>query len=284
MNQEAPLITKALTLVSFALIITTVTVVTTAGYSAYQEYNALSGISNSQSNITESFNGTAVSLNGLYIPNNMSYPLSLEILGSAYIANTHIGDFASPQQVIPPGKSATLSFGFNVDLATILQSSALLQTVLFKSFDLELNATISASVVPLIGLNFSKSLSQVYPPLMGNLTTSFEVNKATMSSDNKSILVPLLLSWNDLAPIPLSGSVNATITGIPGQTFGNYGNGTGPFGIVQGQNQDIVTLAIPKSGPLANEIISGNYHGTYSFDLVLSTFGVSVPLSENVTV
>ncbi|HKW04377.1 MAG TPA: hypothetical protein VJN71_03665 [Nitrososphaerales archaeon] len=284
MNREAPLITKALTLVSFALIITTVTVVTTAGYSAYQEYNALSGISNSQSNVTESFNGTAVSLNGLYIPNNMTYPLSLEILGSAYIANTHIGDFASPQQVIPPGKSATLSFGFNVDLATILQSSSLLQTVLFKSFDLELNATISASVVPLIGLNFSKSLNQVYPPLMGNLTTSFEVNKATMSSDNKSILVPLLLSWNDLAPIPLSGSVNATITEIPGQTFGNYGNGTGPFNVVQGQNQDIVTLAIPRSGPLANEIISGNYHGTYSFDLVLSTFGATVPLSENVTV
>ena len=284
MVSEAPLVSKALRLVTFALIISTVALAASAGYSAYQEYNALASFGNSASKLNQSFNGTTMTLSGLTIPNNMSYPLSLELLGSIYLANIHIANFASVPQVIQPGQSKQISLSVNLDFTKVLQSASTFEAILFQPFHMDLNATIAASVLPIIGLNISKSMDQVYPPVIGKVTPSLELSQAKISSDNKSLLVPLALSWGNSGPIAFTGTLNATLVGIPGQPIGNYGSGSGPLTVTTGQNQNVVTLAIPRSGTLANQLMSGNYtHGTYTFDLLLGAYGVNVPLQENVT-
>lgn len=283
MVSEAPIISKALRLVSFALIISTVALAGSAGYSAYQEYNALASFSNSQSQFTQSFNGTTLTLSGLTIPNNMSYPLSLELLGTISLAREHIANFASPLRVIEPGKSMPISLAVNLNLTTALDNSSTLQAILFQPFHLDLNTTISTSVLPLIGLNISKVIDQVYQPVIGNLIPTLELASSKISSDNKSLLVPLALNWNNSSPLSIKGNLNATLIGIPGQPNGNYGTGTGPLTVVGGQNQNVVILAIPRSGTLANQFMSGNYtHGTYTFALSFNAYGVTVPLQENV--
>ncbi len=284
MSAEAPLITKALRLVSLALIISTVALAASAGYSAYQEYNAIASLGGSQSQLHESFNGTTMTLSGLTIPNNMSYPLSLELLGTITLENVHLANFASPAEVIQPGQAKPLSLSIGLDLTSALTNQSVLRTILFNQFHVGLNTTISTSVIPLIGLNISKSMDQVYPPLIGNLSTS--LNTASVTNSSQSIFIPLVLSWNNQSPLILNGSLVAVLTGVPGFASGNYGNGTAPFAVNSGLNQDILTLAIPKSGPLGNQVMAtGKFpSGNYTFSLSFAAYGVTVPFQENVTV
>ncbi|MGI0080231.1 MAG: hypothetical protein ACRECH_11455 [Nitrososphaerales archaeon] len=284
MVSEAPLISRALRLVTFALIISTVALAASAGYSAYQEYNALASFGSTSSNFTQSFNGTTMTLSGLTIPNNMSYPLSLQLLGSIYLANSHIANFASPLELIQPGQSKQISLSVDLNFTKVLQNSAIFQAILFQPFHLDLNTTISASVIPIIGLNISKAVDQVYQPVIGSITPSLDLASARISSDNKSLLIPLDLNWYNSSPISFTGGLNATLTGVPSQPNGNYGSGSAPLTVSSGSNNNVVTLAIPRSGTLANQFMSGNYtRGTYTFALSLGAYGVTVPLQENVT-
>jgi hypothetical protein len=285
MSQEAPLSTKALRLVSLAIIVATVALAASAGYSGYQEYSALSKLASSQSGLNESFNGTTMTLSGLTIPNNMSYPLSLQLLGTVSLGKVHIADFNSQPEVIQPGQSKPLSLAIGLNFASAFANPSVLSSVLFNPFHVTLNTTISTSVIPLLGLNISKSFDQVYPPIFGNLSSSLNIGSATNSPDNKSILIPFVLNWNNLSPLALNGNLGVALTGVPGFPTGNYGNGSGPFSVSAGPNQNTVTLSIPKSGPLANEFMTGTYpKGTYTFSLNFATYGINVPLQESVII
>src|SRR5712692_807568 len=105
MYSEAPLTSKALKLVSFALTLVIVSVAMVGGYSAYQEYSALSTFgTNQQGSANVSMSGNNLTISGISIPNKMSLPMRLEILGNASLEGSPIAIFDSGSQTLQPGQ------------------------------------------------------------------------------------------------------------------------------------------------------------------------------------
>jgi len=88
MSRETPLVSKTLSLVSFAIIIVIVALVLSGAYSGYEEYSALTGAVNpassstqsSQSQLSANINGSKLTISGLNVPNRMTYPLGLALI------------------------------------------------------------------------------------------------------------------------------------------------------------------------------------------------------------
>jgi hypothetical protein len=280
-NGEAPLIAKALRIVSLALIISTVALVAAVGYSAYQEYSAISKLAGSDFNsLNESFNGSNFTLSGLVIPNNMSFPLTVDLKGNFSLLGYEIGTFDSGSQTIAPGGQAALSLSAPLNFLALLQVKNNLQQILLSPTEITIGTTISAYAQPLIGMNITKSTTVTLPAVLSNFSASIDSGGATLSSNHQYLIVPVSLGWNNLTPITLVGGMNLTLTQIPGKQAGNYGTGGGQLLLVSGPNQETYSLSIPVSDLSGGSLPSG----AYTLNISLNVFGQTVTFPETVNV
>ena len=175
---EAPLISKALRLVSLALIVSTVALVAIAGYSGFQEFQALTqtlspsssafqGNNPSSQGLQEQFNGSTLTISGLNIPNNMSFPLDVQLAGSVELAGTNIGNFTTPNENIASGQVQPIPLSVNVDFQKALSNQSDLMLLLFNSTTLYFKTDLYASIVPLLDLNLTTSSNSSIPSILG---------------------------------------------------------------------------------------------------------------------
>ncbi len=276
MPNEAPFISKALRLVSLAIIVATISIAATAAYSGYEEYGALTtsvqGTSSSQ--LSLAINGSTLTLSGLQVPNKMTFPLTLELLGSVSLDNATIGNFDTGTYVIQPNTSRSISISIPLSFQSLLKDSRALQMAAFNSTDLSINTTISAHMVPLLGINITKAANTTAGPILGGLSESINTNAIKVSPDGKSVLVPLVLTWQNTSP--LSGGefwLNANVTQMPGKPLGNYGSANGPLNFTSGQNQQSFELNLPISDFSGKNLP----RGMYSIETALSQSSSSQP-------
>jgi hypothetical protein len=283
---EPPFISRTLKLVSLALIVATVAIAATAAYSGYEEYGALTasvgGATASQFSIAIS--GSILTISGLNVPNKMTFPLTLELLGNVSIDNATVGNFDSGAYLIQPNESASINLSVPLGFDGLLKDSRALGDALINSSELSITTTVSAHMVPLLGINMTRSENATSGPILGNLVASLNASAAESSPDGKSVDVPLILSWQNSSPLS-NGTLwlDANITQIPGSPPGSYGSGSGPIYLLSGLNQQSFVLSIPAS------YINGRVlpMGQYIISLEFSQSESAVPfmqLSQTVSV
>jgi hypothetical protein len=292
-SSEAPLISKALKLVSFAIVVAVIVLAISAAYSGYEEYGALTSVISSSSSgtpqeqLSASINGSELTLSGLQVPNRMTFPLSLGFLGSVSLDNISIGSFNSGNSVIQPGETHNVSVNAALNFSQLLTNSKALGGVLFNESTLDVNTTIVANMVPLVGINLTKIANTTIGPLLGQLQVSLEADQAQITDAGLYLEVPAAIIWTNDSPFGLNGLLlNATITSIPGVTStGNYGSASGQFNLVPGSNSQTLMLKIPTSDFSKNNV--GLAHGLYTIQLSFSVPGFtssSGVVSEKVSV
>lgn len=250
MSKEAPFISKALKLVSLALILATVAIAATAAYSGYEEYGALRNTieRSSAGQLSLSINGSSLVISGLTVPNRMTFPLTLELLGNVSLDNTTVGNFDSGAYVIQPNESQSLDISVPLNFVEVLQNSNVLKQALFNSSEISITTVISAGVVPLLGINITNSANTISGPILGDLQASLNTSDVLLSPDGENVQVPLLLSWQNSSPFSTGALwMNANLTEIPGKPTGNYGSTSGLLNLKNGQNEESFLLTLPLS-------------------------------------
>jgi hypothetical protein len=248
--------------VSIAIILATVTIAVTAAYSGYQEYGVLtSSLEGAPLNqLKLAINGSTLTISGLKVPNKMTFPLTLELLGSVSLNNAIIGNFDSGAYVIQPNQSKTVNVSIPLSFAALLKNTKALQVAASNSSLLTINTTVSAHMVPLLGINITKVANATAGPILGDLTANLNASGAHLSSDGQTADVPLILSWQNTSPLS-SGALwlNANVIEIPGTPSGNYGTFSGALNFTQGQNQQSFELRLPASDLSGTSLPSGSY-------------------------
>ncbi|MHB8568177.1 MAG: hypothetical protein ACYC7D_14970 [Nitrososphaerales archaeon] len=281
-SSEAPLISKGLKLVSFAIILSLAAIALTAGYSGYQEYKALTNLAGSSnaSQLSASINGTKFELSGLTIPNNMTYPLDLQLLGHIFIQNQSVASFDSGRKVIQPGQVAALSIVSELNFSNVVKNPEVFRGLLLNTSLLLLNLTILAGINPLLAINITTSKNSSIGPVLEGFHAQMLTSQATRSSNGNSFFVPITLSWFNPTPVAFNGSLSITVTKIPGSTTtGNYGDASGPLALKTGQNSVTLNATFPSS-----DFASGvPPSGSYTFDITATVDGSSATFPEVVS-
>lgn len=291
---EAPLISKALRLVSLALIVSTVALVAAAGYSGLQEYQVLSGAfsqhssqmgnnNNSNSSNMQSssqflqFNGTELSLN---IPNNMTFPLTIQLSGLVGLAGTIIGNFSTPQESILPGHIVPISLNMaSLDYQKVLSNQTALDSLLFNSAPLTFSIGISANIVPLLGLNLTTTQNTTMPAILGGLN----LNPGTPNCTSNGCNLPVGISWNNPSPISFSGNVGVAVTSLPGSTSSSsLPSASIPLNVTAGSPGDVTAnLFFSSSNFQPQNFTPGSQIG---LNVTFNAFGANVTIPESVTI
>jgi hypothetical protein len=278
MAREAPFISKALKLVSLAITVAIVAIAATAAYSGYEEYGALASVgSASSSQLNAVLNGSTLIISGLNVPNKMIYPLTLELLGNVSIDEIRVGNFDTGTYVIQPGHSQGINVSIPLDYAALLNNSKALRQVMSNSSILTVNTTVAANMVPLLGINITKSTNTTIGPILSDLSANLYTTGAQLSTDRKSMMVPVTISWDNLSPLS-TGSLwlNASLISFPGHQSGRYGSASGVLSLAKGKNAQTFDLKLPISDFEGDSVPPG----TYSILLSLSQRESSMPLMQ----
>jgi hypothetical protein len=274
MRDEAPMIQKALKLVSAVVMITMVALAAAGAYSIYSEFSALSGLQNSISG--GNFNGSNFNLSNIVIPNNMTFPIELELFGNVSLGGYLIAGFDSGSQEILPGRSGNISLSTFLNYTKAIENPSLLDSMLFSSQLAIANTSVSASVPPLLSLTFVRAANTRIGPILGNFNASLNFSGA--SPCGSSYCVPLILSWNNSSPITFTGSLSMVLVKYGSQPMGNYGNATGQLSVNQGSNSPTFNFITPLSDYSA--IASSS---SFLFNTTLTVYGSSYTFLDNVT-
>ena len=278
MAREAPFISKALKLVSLAITVAIVAIAATAAYSGYEEYGALVSVgSASSSQLNAVLNSSTLTISGLNVPNRMIYPLTLELLGNVSIDDTRVGNFDTGAYVIQPGYSQSINVSIPLNYDALLNNTKALQQAISNSSILTINTTVAANMVPLLGINITKSANMTIGPIIGDISANLNTSATHISADHESMMIPVILSWNNLSPIS-TGSfwLNANLTSLPGRQSGSYGTASGVLNFVLGKNTQIFDLKLPIKDFEGGSVSSG----TYSILLSFSQRESSVPFMQ----
>jgi hypothetical protein len=275
---EAPLISKALRLLSIAVIVGMVALVASLGYSGYQEFQVLSGGfssggNNNSSPFSANFTGSAVTV---VIPNNMTYPLDVQLLGSINLGGTNIGTFASPVEQILPGQSMPISVPVSLDYEKVLSNQSALNSLLFGSTSLTFATKISANIVPLVGINLSTSSSSNIPGIFANLNLS----PGTLTNTSQGWSLPLGISWDNPSPVAFNGGLTVAVTSIPGYSGGSLPSASVPLD-VQANEEGSATPTLLFTSNQLQYLQPGQQIG---LALTFSVLGANVTVSKSVTV
>jgi hypothetical protein len=273
MPKEAPFISKTLRLVSLALILATVAIAGMAAYSGYEEYGALTKSVGTTSQLNASLNGSDLVLSGLTVPNKMTFPLSLELLGNVTMDNATIGKFDSGTYLIQPNESQAVNVTVPVSFAALLNNPNSLSQAAFNSSEISITTTLSAHVVPLLGINLTRSANSTVGPVFGDLSASLNLTGAQPSSNSKDYNVPLILTWENSSPLSDGAvwfSANVTSTSVE-----DLGSTSGFLNFTEGQNRQIFPVTIP-----ASEFRSGSFGGTNYLEISLSQSQFSPPFAK----
>ena len=259
---------------SIAILLATLSIAATAAYSGYEEYGALTSISSGSLNQLQlSINGSILSISGLNVPNKMTFPLTLELLGTVSLNNATIGTFDSGAYLIEPNQSQSVNVSIPLSFAGLMENSKALEAAAVNSSILSINTTVAAHMVPLLGINITKAANTTTGPILGGLSANLNASQAQLSPDGQTLSVPLILSWQNTSPLS-SGSLwlSANLTGIPGKSQGNYGSTSGILNFTEGQNQQSFILRLPSS-----DFAGGIPRGSYTVQIALSQSQGAIP-------
>jgi hypothetical protein len=222
-------------------------------------------------------NGSSLTISGLTVPNKMTFPLTLELLGSVSLNNANIGNFDSGTYVIQPNQSQSVSVSIPLSFAGLLRNVKALQAAAINSSLLVINTTVSAHMVPLLGINITKAANTTAGPILGNLNAALNASGTKLSPDGQSLDIPLILSWQNTSPLS-SGELwlNANLTQIPGKPPGNYGATSGNLNFTLGANEEVFELQMPVSD-FGSSTLPG---GSYTFNIALSQSQTSQPFMD----
>jgi hypothetical protein len=283
--------------VSLALIVSTIALVAAAGYSGFQEYQVLSGAvsqqssqmgnnnnndngnsssSNSPSSQFLQFNGTELSMN---IPNNMTFPLTIQLSGLVWLAGTIIGNFSTPQQSILPGHTMPISLNMaSLDYQKVLSNQSALDSLLFNSAPLTFSIGISADIVPLLGLNLTTTQNTTIPAILGGLN----FNPGTPTCTSSGCNLPVGISWNNPSPISFSGNVGVAVTSLPGSTSSSLPSASIPLNVTARSPGDVTAnLFFSSSDFQPQNFAPGSQIG---LGITFNAFGANVTIPESVTI
>jgi hypothetical protein len=285
MRSEAPIVYKALRLASVVMLVAVVALAASVGYSVFQEYKILGSVlsgggGNQQNNnmngsqISQSLNGNQLSLSPLTIPNNMTYPLGIQVGGAAYLAGVKVSTFESPLEMIMPGQIGHVQVTASLNLSSVLQNATALQVMFLQPSNLVTAFSIYAGIDPVAGLNITNHSNSTIGAILGN----FSVAAGTPTTNGTGYTFPLQISWNNGSPLQLPANVQAVMTQMPGQPTGNYGTASGNFNVTQGNNEQTLYFYVP-----ALEMNPQSFHGQYNFEVTISAYGASVTFPESVS-
>lgn len=281
MPSEAPIISKALRLASVVILVAVLALAASVGYSGYQEYQVLGSAfsqhggmqQGNSSQISESLNGNQLAIGGISVPNNMTYPLGLELYGTVYLGGVEVSSFSSPMQTIMPGKVGQLQVTATANYSAIFANAKAFANMLQNQVNLSTIFSIYASLIPVAGLNVSNTSNSTVGPILGNFSVSPET---PYLSTNGTYVVPLQMSWNNSSPLAFQANLGGVLTKVPGEPSGNYGSTSSAINVTQGTNQQTLYFQIPPSEFNPQEI-----HGQYGFNLTISAYGVSITIPES---
>jgi hypothetical protein len=282
MRSEAPIISKALRLASVVVIVAVVALAASVGYSAFQEYKVLGGAIQQQSgqqsgNGTQmTLNGNQLSLSGITVPNNMTYPLGLQLKGVIYLAGVQVSSFASPMQTIMPGQIGHLNVTAKVNYTAILSNSTALSSMFLQPANLATSFSIFAAIDPVANLNITNTSNSTIGPILGQFTVAPQT--PYLSSNATEYVLPVQVSWNNSSPLQMQAGLGAEMTRMPGQPYGDYGSASEQVNITQGMNEDTLDFRIPIS-----QFNPQTIHGTYDFNITFSAYGGTVTFQESAT-
>jgi hypothetical protein len=279
---EAPLISKALRLLSLALIVGTVALVATVAYSGMQEFGALAGTFSSASSgvggnngstpFTEQFNGSTLLISGINVPNNMSFPLDFQLSGFVGLGGIVIGNFSTPVEHIMPGQTAPISIAVPLNYTKALSNQSALTSLLLNSMTLTFETKVTSNIVPLLGLNLTSSQNTKLPPVLGN----FNLNPGSACYNCQNCSLPIGISWNNPSPISFNGEMNVNVTQIQGVS-GPYPSASISFAVKGGSPGSATpTLVFPCADAQPGQQIG--------LAITFNAFGTYVTLPENVTI
>ncbi len=231
MHKEAPFVTKSLKIVSLAILVATMAIAATAAYSGYEEYGALTNSveSNSASQLRVALNGSTMTISGLNVPNKMTFPLTLELLGNVSLDNATVGNFDSGVYVIQPNESQDINLSVPINFETFAwrrEGSSGSNTKLKRA--LNYNHGFCSYGPASRYQHFENLRTHSAGPIFGGLNVGLNTSGARLSSDGQSVEVPMVLTWQNTSPLS-SGSLwlGVDLTGIPGKSGGNYGSASG---------------------------------------------------------
>ncbi|HXQ92560.1 MAG TPA: hypothetical protein VN739_06110 [Nitrososphaerales archaeon] len=169
MAREASFVSKTLKIVSLAITVAIVAIAVTAAYSGYEEYGALTAVEGvSSSQLSAVVNGSTLLISGLNVPNKMTYPLTLELLGNVSIDEVQVGNFDTGAYVIQPGNSQGINVSIPLNYGALLNNTEALKKAISNSSILTVDTTVIANMVPLLGINITKSTNMTIGPILGN--------------------------------------------------------------------------------------------------------------------
>jgi hypothetical protein len=231
---------------------------------------------NTQSSQFLQFNGTDLSLN---IPNNMTFPLTVQLSGLVRLAGTTIGNFTSPLQSIPPGQTIPISLNLSsLDYQKVLSNQTSLDSVLFNSAPLTFSIKISANIIPLVGLNFTTNQNTTMPAILGGLN----VNPGNPTCTTSGCNLPLGISWSNPSPISFNGNVGVAVTSLPGASSSTLPKVSLPLNVTAGSPGSVnANLFFSSSNIQPQNFTPGSKIG---LGITFNAFGANVTIPESVTI
>jgi len=206
----------------------------------------------------------------------MTFPLTLELLGTVSLNNATIGTFDSGAYLIEPNQSQSVNVSIPLSFTGLMKNFKALEAAAVNSSILSINTTVAAHMVPLLGINITKAANTTAGPILGGINANLSASQAKLSPDGQTLSVPLVLSWQNTSPLA-SGSLwlNANVTEIPGKSQGNYGSTSGILNFIEGQNQQTFIMKLPTS-----DFSGGIPRGSYTLQIALSESQGGIPFLQ----
>jgi len=252
MGKDAPIISKALRLVSFSLTLAMIMIFVTIGYSAAQVFEGIIA-SGDRFKTEQRVSGNNIELVFKFsLPNKGIYPLELDLVGEASQNKVMLSRVISGPHVIQPGDSKDVEFAIPLRQGTI-SDRELIKKLLFDDSETIVNVTTRIGFQPFAFINVSSGF--VSPS--GAVFSELKIEQQGVSALNRThSSIELKVSYTNKSPVHFDGRMGLVVISTPTRTAkGVYGSTT--FNISINSNERITQTVFL---PIRNDAIgSGDY-------------------------
>ena len=252
MGKDAPIISKALRLVSFSLTLVAIIIFVTIGYSATQVFQGVIS-SGDALKVDQRITPEGVDLAfNLKLPNKGVYPLELDLVGETSVDKVSIGKVVSGPHVIPPGETKQVEFVVPMRLGSI-SDKEFVKKLLFQDSNIVVNITTRIGFQPFAFVNVSSGFANP----VGSVFSGLKIEQERVSPFNAThSLMELKVSYANKSPIPFLGKMTLVIVSTPTRSArGVYGATTVDVSTNSG-DAIVQTIFIP----IRNNVLgAGNY-------------------------
>lgn len=220
MGKDAPIISKALRLVSFSLTLITIVILVTIGLSAWQVFEGfIASSDNLKMEQRVSSDGVDLVV-GVNLPNKGIYPLELQIVGESSVDRRVVAKSVSGPYMIQPGEKKAVEFSLPI-MKGSLSDPEFIRKLLFEDSSVTINVTTRIGFQPFAFVNFSSGFGNQGGSVFSNFSIRHEQTSRFNSTHS---LMQLKVSYTNRSPIPFQGRISLNVVGTPTRTArGVYG-------------------------------------------------------------